>query len=133
MRSILFLLFSLALIPISKGQFVVSEVGNLPDRVSNNAVCEGFIDGLPYVFSFGGIDSTKIYSGIHLKSYRFNVATAESERIADLPDNLGKIAAAASRIGNIIYIAGGYNVFFQIQLRNQQIKCIDMTSMIICI
>jgi hypothetical protein len=111
MRYFFFLLFSLAILPISKGQFVVSEVGNLPDRVSNNAVCEGFVDGLPFLFSFGGIDSTKIYSGIHLKSYRFNVETGESERIADLPDDLGKIGVGASRIGNIIYIAGGYNVF----------------------
>ena len=106
--SLFLILFSCS---VSQAQFVVTEVGTLPESVSNNAVCEGFIEGVPYLFSFSGIDSTKEYSGIHLKSYRFNIETGESERIADLPDDLGKIGVAASRIGNIIYIAGGYNVF----------------------
>lgn len=111
MKLILLVLFSLFIFSSTYAQFTATEVGTLPERVSNNAVCEGFIDGVPYLFSFAGIDSTKIYSGIHLKSYRYNIETGESERIADLPDDLGKIGVAASRIGNIIYIAGGYNVF----------------------
>ncbi len=94
-----------------QGQLTVTEVGSLPDRVANNAVVEGFVNDVPYLFSFGGIDSTKIFSGIHLKSYRYNIETGISESIADLPDSRGKIASAASRIGNIIYISGGYNVF----------------------
>jgi N-acetylneuraminic acid mutarotase len=69
------------------------------------------VDDAPYLFSFGGIDKTKKYSGIHLRSFRTNLETLKSERIPDLPDTLGKIAAGASRIGNIIYIIGGYHVF----------------------
>lgn len=111
MKIIITILVSVITISGINAQFDVAEVGTLPEQVSNNAVCEGFIDGVPYLFSFGGIDSTKIYSGIHLKSYRYNIETGASERIADLPDSMGKIAAAASRVGNIIYIAGGYNVF----------------------
>ncbi len=111
MKYLFILLASISSIPMCLAQLTVSEVGTLPDRVSNNAVCEGFIDGVPYLFSFAGIDSTKIHSGIHLKSYRYNIETGVSERIPDLPDDLGKIGVAASRIGNIIYIAGGYNVF----------------------
>jgi len=111
MKSTLLALLSFLIYFSSSAQFSVTEVGTLPERVSNNAVCEGFIDGEPYLFSFAGIDSTKLYSGIHLKSYKYNITTGESERIADLPDDLGKIGVAASRIGNIIYIAGGYNVF----------------------
>ena len=103
--------FFLISIASSYAQFTATEVGTLPERVSNNAVCEGFIDDIPYLFSFSGIDSTKSQSGIHLKSYRYNIMTGESERIADLPDEMGKIGVAASRIGSIIYIAGGYNVF----------------------
>lgn len=103
-----FFLFSCSML---NAQFVATEVGTLPEKVSNNAVCEGFIDGSPYLFSFGGIDSTKIYSGIHLRSFRYNIETGQSETIPDLPDDLGKIAAGASRVGDIIYIAGGYNVF----------------------
>ncbi len=89
----------------------VSQMSPMPERVSNNAVVEGFVDGVPYVYSFAGIDSTKIYSGIHLKSYRYNTVSDTWETIAPLPDTLGKIAAGASRIDDIIYIIGGYHVF----------------------
>jgi len=102
---ILFLSFN------SNAQFAITSVGNLPDKVSNNAVCEGYVNGVPHLFSFGGIDSTKIPAGIHLKSYAYNIETGISKRINDLPDTMGKIGAGASRIGNVIYIAGGYYVF----------------------
>lgn len=95
----------------ANAQIVVSEVSTIPENVSNNAVCEGFINDSVYVFSFGGIDSTKLYSGIHLRSYRYNVSSGNTIQISNLPDTLGKIAAAASRIDNIIYISGGYHVF----------------------
>ncbi len=92
-------------------QWQVSEVATLPKAVSNNAVCEGFIGDTPYVFSFGGLDESKKYSGIHLNSYRYNTVTGEVTTLPDLPDTLGKVAAGASRIGDIIYIIGGYHVF----------------------
>lgn len=93
-----------------QGQLTVTEVGTLIESVSNNAVCEGFIAQSPYLFSFGGIDSTKRFSGIHQRSFRYNIETGESISIPSLPDGRGKIASAASRIGNIIYITGGYYV-----------------------
>jgi N-acetylneuraminic acid mutarotase len=107
-KTIIFFLFFLQII---QAQLNVTEVANLPVKVSNNAVCEGFIDKIPYVFSFAGIDSTKLYSGIHLKSYRYNTITHIIERLPDLPDKRGKIACAASRIDTIIYISGGYHVY----------------------
>ncbi len=92
-------------------QLSVLEVGNLPEAVSNNAQCEGFVGGVPYLYSFGGIDPTKSYSGIHLRSFRYNAQTNSATQLPDLPDTLGKIAAAANRIGDTIYITGGYHVF----------------------
>lgn len=86
------------------------EVASMPERVSNNAVIEGSINENPYVFSFGGIDSTKIWSGIHLRSFRYNVMADIWDTIPSLPDNMGKIAAAASNVNNKIYIIGGYHV-----------------------
>ncbi len=83
----------------------------LSEPVTNNAISEGYIKGKPYAFTFGGLDSTKLYSGIHLRSYRFDITNNTWQQIADLPDSLGKIASAASRIKNIIYILGGYHVF----------------------
>lgn len=89
----------------------VTQVGTLPEPVSNNALTEGFINNEPFLFSFGGIDETKLFSGIHLRSYRYNINTGTTDQIPDLPDTMGKIASAASRIDTIIYIAGGYHVF----------------------
>ena len=89
----------------------ITQIGSLPEAVSNNAVVEGFINDIPYLYSFGGIDETKLYSGIHKRSYRYNIQTGEAQQILDLPDAMGKIGSAASRIGNIIYISGGYHVF----------------------
>ena len=110
MKQFLSLVMSICALNVM-GQLQVQEVGNLPVSVSNNAVCEGFINGVPYVYSFAGIDSTKQYSGIHLQSFRYNTLTEQVDQLPDLPDTLGKIAAAASRVGDTIYISGGYHVF----------------------
>ncbi len=110
MRFKLFIFFTF-LIHVTIAQLRVTKVGELPIKVTNNAVCEGFIEGKAYLFSFAGIDSTKIYSGIHLQSFRYNMETKETIQIPDLPDTRGKIACAANRIDSIIYISGGYHVY----------------------
>lgn len=89
----------------------ITQIAPIPEPVSNNAVCEGFTSASNFIYSFGGIDTTKSHDGIHLRSFRMNLATEVWETIPDLPDTMGKIAAAASRIGDIIYIIGGYHVF----------------------
>jgi N-acetylneuraminic acid mutarotase len=89
----------------------ISEMASIPESVTNNAVVEGFINDTTFVFSFGGLDSTKKYSGIHLRSFRYNTVTEKWNMIPSIPDTLGKIAAAASRVGNVIYVIGGYHVF----------------------
>ncbi|PSJ73693.1 hypothetical protein C7N43_27765 [Sphingobacteriales bacterium UPWRP_1] len=87
-----------------------SELKDMPEAVSNNAVTAAAVEGVPYVYSFGGIDSTKFYSGIHLRSYRFNTVSNNWESIQPLPDTLGKISMSASTVKNKIYITGGYYV-----------------------
>ena len=94
----------------ANAQIEVMHIGTLPEAVTNNAVCEGFISDTAFVFSFGGIDETKLYSGIHNRCFRFNLESGLAESIPNLPDERGKIASWASRIDNIIYIAGGYYV-----------------------
>jgi hypothetical protein len=82
-----------------------------PEPVSNNAVTLAYLDGAPYVYSFAGIDTSKDWFGIHLRSFRYNVNEQSWDTIAPLPDpNGGKIAAAASTVNNKIYIIGGYHV-----------------------
>lgn len=88
-----------------------NDLAPMPEKVTNNAVTAASVNGVPYVFSFSGIDSTKACGNNHLKSFRYNTATDQWETIAPLPDpNGGKIAAGASTVKNKIYIIGGYHV-----------------------
>lgn len=88
-----------------------SELDTMPFRTSNNAVCEAVVNGEEYVYSFGGIDVSKSYQGIHQRSFKYSVSTDTWSEIQPLPDTLGKIAAAASFVNGKIYIVGGYHVF----------------------
>lgn len=104
--------FFISVITISYGQaWQITPLAGAPERVTNNAVAEGFVNGVPYIYTFGGLDSTKLYSGIHLRSYRYNTMTNVWDTIAALPDTLGKIAAGANRVKDKIYIIGGYHVY----------------------
>ncbi|MEM9024059.1 MAG: kelch repeat-containing protein, partial [Bacteroidota bacterium] len=89
---------------------MITEVAPMPEAVTNNAVVEGTVGGVPYVYSFGGIGAGKTDADIHQRCYRYNTQTDTWESLPDLPDTLGKIAASANRIGDIIYIIGGYHV-----------------------
>lgn len=83
----------------------------MPEPVANNAVTQAYVNGDPYVYSFSGIDTTRIFSGIHLKAFRYDVINDQWDTLPPLPDEMGKIAAGASTVKNKIYIIGGYNVF----------------------
>jgi len=111
--SLLLILISYHLKAQSGGYgWTVSEKQTMPMPVSNNAVALGFdANAKAYMYSFGGIDSTKIWSGINLKSFRYDIANDVWDTLPNLPDTLGKIAAGASYIDSIIYIIGGYHVF----------------------
>ncbi|SFT53583.1 Galactose oxidase, central domain [Lishizhenia tianjinensis] len=88
----------------------VTELDTLPMATTNNALCEGFVNSERFVYSFGGLDTSKIYSGIHRKSFRYNVSQNHWTSIDDVPDTLGKIASAASYVHGKIYVLGGYHV-----------------------
>ncbi len=106
-----------------------TNLASLPEPVSNNAVCEGFSSEGMFAYSFSGIDSTLSSSGIHLKSWRFNTQTLQMEVLPDLPDSLGKIAAAASRVGNVIYIIGGYHVLPNgVEVSSEKVHRFDITQ-----
>lgn len=83
----------------------------MPEPVTNNAVCSIEIEGEHYIYSFAGIDSTLECGTAHLKTFKYHLATDEWTQLADIPDPLGgKVAAAASVVGNKIYIIGGYHI-----------------------
>jgi hypothetical protein len=107
--SLVLVLFSLVIL---RGQsWRVEEATSLPEALTNTAVVEGFHRDTAFVYAFGGLDTSKRYSGIHRRSYRLNTRTGVWSRLPDLPDTLGKIAAAASRVKNRLYIIGGYHVY----------------------
>ncbi|HFA48098.1 MAG TPA: T9SS type A sorting domain-containing protein [Bacteroidetes bacterium] len=88
-----------------------TELAPMPEPVSNNAVAGAQVNGKNYVYSFCGIDSSKIWSGIHLKAWRYDVDAGEWTQLPDVPDpDGGKIAAAASAVNGKIYVIGGYHV-----------------------
>lgn len=109
------LLFSLSIIisSLSFGQtgWTWEVLDSMPERVANNAVAYGEDDEHHYVFSFGGIDSTKIHSGINKRSFRYTIETDSWEEIDTIPFELTNIASGASTVDNIIYIFGGYHVY----------------------
>lgn len=96
---------------ISQFNWTWTELDTMPFRTANNAVCEANVNGAEYVYSFGGIDASKSYSGIHQRSFKYDVSAGSWSEIAQLPDTLGKIAAGASFVKGKIYILGGYHVF----------------------
>lgn len=87
------------------------EKQNMPEKISNNAVVGVKIGGANYVYSFSGIDSTKIYSGISNRGFKYDVQLDRWDTVPPLPDSRTKIAAAASFVNDTIYIIGGYSVF----------------------
>lgn len=83
----------------------------MPEPVSNNAVAAATVEGVPHVFSFAGIDTSRDWHGMHLKGFRYNTLTDVWDTIPPLPDPMsGKVAAAASVVKNRIYFIGGYHV-----------------------
>ncbi len=103
-------LSNFATVAVSGQTFMASPMKEMPEAVSNNAVTSAMVGEVPFVYSFGGIDSTKLFSGIHLRSYRLQTNTNLWEALPPLPDTLGKIGVAASTVKNRIYIMGGYHV-----------------------
>lgn len=112
MKKLLFIayIFSPIFIEAQATLINITEVASMPMQISNNAVAEGWSNDTAYVYSFGGIDATKIWSGISKKSFRYNTVTDIWDTIPDLPNTNAVIAAGASYVDSIIYIMGGYQV-----------------------
>jgi N-acetylneuraminic acid mutarotase len=85
-----------------------SEAAALPAPVANNAVAAVSLGGSDLVFSFLGLDSTRLYSGIHDRVFRFDVAAGEWSELAG--PGAGRIAGTAQTVRGKIYLFGGYTV-----------------------
>lgn len=91
-------------------QYSTTNLNPVPEPISNNAVV-GYANTIgKFVYTFGGIDSTKVYSGIHNRCYKYTANSDSWETLPDLPQSPTRIAAGASTVENVIYIIGGYHV-----------------------
>ena len=82
---------------LSAQAWEITEIGTVPEGVSNNAVAAATVDDAVWIYSFSGIDNTLSSGGIHGKAWRFNTETGVTETLPNLPGGFGKIAAKASR------------------------------------
>ena len=81
----------------------------LPMPVANNAVAALETSAGWSVFSFLGIDSTKLWSGVTTASFRWDVRSPAWQAI-EPPPGPGRLAATAQAFGGRIYLFGGYTV-----------------------
>ena len=88
-----------------------TQKANMPFQIANNAVSHGEMSSNPYVFSFGGIDTSKVYTGINKRAFRYDVTNDIWDEIDTLPVVLPLIASSAITVNNKIYIIGGYHVY----------------------
>ena len=82
----------------------------MPFPRANNAVTSHEHDGTCYVYSFTGIDETKIWSGISQTAMRLNTDTDVWEVLPDVPGSVGRIATLAASVKDKVYLFGGYSV-----------------------
>ena len=81
----------------------------LPAPITNNAVAAVDVDGTVAVFSFLGLDSTKLWSGVTDVAYRWDVGSDAWRTITPVPGP-GRLASTAQVVGGLVYVIGGYTV-----------------------
>ena len=73
----------------------------LPIPVTNNAVAAWSGEGDTAVFSFLGLDSTKLWSGVTNRAFRWRVGEPDWEEISPVPGP-GRLAGTAQTVGGKI-------------------------------
>ena len=103
--------FLVLFILLSSQVFGQRHLAVMPEPVSNNAVV-GYqsADGY-YVYSFAGIGTGKTFLDIHQKTFKYSLDDDVWLQLDDLPTGPPRIAAGASRVKDLIYVIGGYQVF----------------------
>ncbi|MGD1848988.1 MAG: T9SS type A sorting domain-containing protein [Salibacteraceae bacterium] len=92
-------------------QFELEYLATLPEPVANNAMAVAELNGNTYLYSFSGIDTSKLFSGIHLNSYCYDVTNGQWLTVPPVPQSMGLVAAGATYHQGIVYFVGGYSVF----------------------
>ena len=62
------------------------------------------------IFSFLGIDTTRLWSGITRDAFAFDDASKRWRTLRKVPGPMGRLAATAQVVGGRVYLFGGYTV-----------------------
>ena len=81
----------------------------LPRPVSNNAVAALQVDRAWEVYSFLGLDTTRVWSGVRSWAFRWRMTDSVWTEIAPVPGP-GRLAATAQAVRGRIFVFGGYTV-----------------------
>ncbi|MFQ5704300.1 MAG: Kelch repeat-containing protein [Gemmatimonadales bacterium] len=81
----------------------------MPVPITNNAVAAVTTPSGPAVFSFLGLDATKLSGGIVSSAFRWNVGDSNWTEIESVAGP-GRLAATAQVVEGKIYLFGGYTV-----------------------
>lgn len=109
-------LFTLAILAVSCQQapkqvsLEWEEVANLPLEISNNAVASATVDGIPYVYTFSGLEKGKTFNDVSDFAARYNANENIWEEIPGVPDKVGRLGSTAETVNGKIYLFGGYTV-----------------------
>lgn len=82
----------------------------LPAPVTNNAVAAVALEGGVAVFSFLGLDSTKVWSGVTNAALRWDVGSPDGWKAVEPVPGPGRLASTAQVVRGRIYVFGGYTV-----------------------
>ena len=81
----------------------------LPAPTANNAVAAWSDGTTRTVYSFLGLDSTKVWSGLTNRAFAWTVGEPGWREIDPVPGP-GRLAATAQTVGDRVYLFGGYTV-----------------------
>lgn len=82
---------------------------DLPEPIANNAVAALEVDGQTHVYTFMGLDSTKLWSGVHARGYEWVVGEGGWSPLPAVPGP-GRLAGTAQAWEGRVYVFGGYTV-----------------------
>ncbi len=83
---------------------------DLPLAVTNNAVAGGRAGDRSVWYSMMGIDSTKAWSGISTRAFRWTDGDPTWTELPRVPGTVGRLAATAQIVRGRVYLFGGYTV-----------------------
>ena len=87
-----------------------TDASPLPTPLTNNAVAAVTLaDGLR-LFTFLGLDTTKLHTGITRQALAYEVAGDRWTEVRSVPGPIGRIAATAVGLEGRVYLFGGYTV-----------------------